>query len=158
MKCEVCGEEDDLKKTNVEGAVLQLCEDCQETGEVVESSSSTGSSRSGSRKKSSRKRRKPKQQQKHLVRDFDSKVKQAREDRDWTVEDLADRLKVKESIVHRIESGKLKPDQDLAKKLRKTLDVELYERASEADYESMRSDSAGGEATIGDVAKVRKRD
>ncbi|MCJ7450633.1 MAG: multiprotein bridging factor aMBF1 [Candidatus Nanohaloarchaeota archaeon QJJ-9] len=153
MQCEMCGKEAELKKTKVEGAVLKLCKDCQTAGEVIESSGSNSSS--GRKKKKSKSR--PKEQKKILVRDYSEKVKEARESNDWTIEDLADRINEKESVIHRIESGKLKPDKELAKELNSALGVKLYKNSSKLDYEvhdSKKSSSSG--ATIGDVAEVKK--
>lgn len=158
MQCEMCGNDGDLKKTKVEGAVLKLCDDCQDTGKVMETSTSSSSSGSSGRSSSSRKRSKPRGQQKELVRDFDERVKEARENEDLSIEDLADRLNEKESVIHRIESGKLKPDKRLAQKIKNQLEIELYEEVSETDYEARGSDSGEDTATIGDVADVTKKD
>ena len=159
MKCEMCGKEASLRKTKVEGAVLKLCKECQQTGKVMGSSgkSSSSSGKSSGGRKSRKKRRKPREQQKHLVRDFDDRVKQTRESKDITIEDLADKMKVKESVVHRIESGKLKPDEKLSKKIKKFLGIDLYRQESELDYESETTSKKTSKNTIGDIAKVKKK-
>ena len=159
MKCEMCGKEASLRKTKVEGAVLKLCKECQQTGKVMGSSGKSSSSpgKSSGGRKSRKKRRKPREQQKHLVRDFDDRVKQTRESKDITIEDLAEKMKVKESVVHRIESGKLKPDEKLAKKIKKFLGIDLYRQESELDYESETTSKKTSKNTIGDIAKVKKK-
>jgi putative transcription factor len=159
MQCEMCGNDAELKKTKIEGAVLKVCEECQEAGEVMETSSSSSSSRSTSRSTSTSKRRsKPKGQQEELVGDYDTRVKQAREEKDLSIEELADRLNEKESVIHRIESGKLKPDKSLAKKIESKLGLDLYEELSDVDYEARSGSSNDGGATIGDVADVRRKE
>ena len=160
MKCEMCGKEASLRKTKVEGAVLNLCKECQQTGKVIGSSgkSSGSSGKSSGGRKRRKRRRKPREQQKHLVRDFDEKVKQTRESKDISIEDLAEKMKVKESVVHRIESGKLKPDEKLAKKIKKSLGLDLYREESELDYESRDNGRRkSSKNTIGDIAKVKKK-
>ncbi|MDY6770377.1 MAG: multiprotein bridging factor aMBF1 [Candidatus Nanohaloarchaea archaeon] len=158
MQCEMCGQDAELKKTKVEGAVLKLCEECRETGEVMETSSSSSSSSSGRSKSKSRKRSKPREQREELVRDFDKRVKEARESEELSIEDLADMLNEKESVIHRIESGKLKPDKRLAQKIKNQLEIELYEEVSETDYEAADASSSNDTATIGDVADVTTKE
>lgn len=149
--CEMCGGDGPLKKTKVEGTTLKLCEDCQSVGDVVESpSGSVTRSRSSSSSRRSRSGG-----GKDLAPDVGKRVKRAREENGLSVSALADRLKEKDSVVRRIESGKLTPDRSLARKLERKLDVDLYEEAPEV---SQGSSSETSEATIGDVADVRKQD
>ncbi|MDY6788504.1 MAG: multiprotein bridging factor aMBF1 [Candidatus Nanohaloarchaea archaeon] len=154
MGCEMCGSNAELKRTKVEGAVLKLCSDCQDAGKVMSTSTSRNSS--GSRSKGSK--RKPKRQREHLVPDFGEKVKKERESKGWSIERLADIMNEKESVVHRVESGKLKPDKKLAGKFKKYLDVKLYTRSGDVGYGQEEDTGSGGKATIGDVAEVRKRE
>jgi putative transcription factor len=119
----MCGGSGPLRKTKVEGAKLDLCDDCQDVGDVIEtptpSSSPSTSSSSTTRSRSSRSR----EPDKELVGDYGRRVKQAREAQDWSVSDLASTLKEKDSVVRRIESGKLSPDQQLATILENALDI-----------------------------------
>ncbi len=153
MKCEMCGQDAKLTKVKVEGAVLKLCENCQDTGEVI-SSPRKVKNRFKNKKKN---RRKPRSQRKHLVEDFDKKVKAKRESKDMSIEDLSEEMKVKESVVHRIESGKLKPDEKLAKKIKRVLGIQLYQQESQLDYETRKKENKTSKATIGDIAKVKKK-
>lgn len=158
MKCEMCGNDSKLRKVKVEGAVLNLCKGCQGTGEVMGTSKSKKRKSSSKKRRSKKKKRKPRSQQKFLVKGFEKKVKEAREDKGLKIEELAERIKVKESVVHRIESGKLKPDEKLARKLKKVLGVNLYREESVVDYETTKKDFSGSGATIGDIAKVKRKD
>lgn len=151
--CEMCGGDGPLKKTKVEGTTLKLCEDCQSVGDVVESS--TGSVTRSRSSSSSRSRTNQSGGGKELAPDAGKRVKRAREDSGLSVSNLADRLKEKDSVVRRIESGKLTPDRSLARKLERKLDVDLYEEAPEV---SQGERTEASEATIGDVADVRKQD
>ncbi len=152
MKCEMCGQDAKLKKVKVEGAVLKLCKNCQDTGEVI-----SAPRKVKNRFKKKKKRRKPRSQRKHLVKDFDKKVKAKRESEEMSIEDLSEQMKVKESVVHRIESGKLKPDEKLAKKIKKVLGIQLYQQESQLDYETRKKENKHSKATIGDIAKVKKK-
>jgi putative transcription factor len=156
MECEMCGTDAELKKTKVEGAVLQLCDDCQATGEVMETSTSSSSNRG--RSQGGKKRRKSRRQEKQLAPDFGDRVKEARESKELSMADLAECINEKKSVVRRIESEDMKPDKRLASKLRGELDVELYTSSPDVEYKSRGNDASSGGATIGDVADIKKRE
>ncbi len=153
----MCGGSGPLRKTKVEGARLKLCDDCQDVGEVVETptpdstaTTSSSSTKTRTRSKSSR------EPDTELVEDYGLRVKRARESQSWSVGDLASTIKEKDSVIRRIESGKLSPDQRLARKLENALDITLYEELRELSAPS--DESASPDTTIGDVAEVRERD
>ncbi|MCJ7429231.1 MAG: multiprotein bridging factor aMBF1 [Candidatus Nanohaloarchaeota archaeon QJJ-5] len=158
MNCEMCGAEGDLKRTKVEGATLKLCEDCQAAGEVLETEDSSSSGRSSRSRSRSRNRSKPRQQQKRLVQGYSEKVKEAREDEDLSMGELADNLNEKRSVVQRIESGDLKPDERLAQKIKNQLEIDLYTSVSSEAYQGQADDPSDDKATIGDVADVKRKD
>ncbi|MCJ7479021.1 MAG: multiprotein bridging factor aMBF1 [Candidatus Nanohaloarchaeota archaeon QJJ-7] len=145
--CEMCGQDGNLKETKVEGARLKLCEDCQGLGDVVESQSPE-----------TRKSRKSRTStpEEEVLPDYGKNVKQAREAQDMTVEDLADALKEKNSVVKRIESEKLTPDRNLARKFERELGIEIYGEPPETPTGG--STSSTDDKTIGDVADVQKSD
>ncbi|MDY6769233.1 MAG: multiprotein bridging factor aMBF1, partial [Candidatus Nanohaloarchaea archaeon] len=143
--CEMCGDAGDLKKTKVEGTTLKLCEDCQGLGEVVERSTTTRSRTT---------QRAPSTPDEDVLPGYGRKVKQAREQRDLTVEELAGTLKEKESVVRRVESEKLTPDRNLARKFEKELGIDIYGTPPEEPETS--TDDDGGRQTLGDVAEVKE--
>ncbi|MDY6768988.1 MAG: multiprotein bridging factor aMBF1 [Candidatus Nanohaloarchaea archaeon] len=144
--CEMCGEAGDLKKTKVEGTTLKCCGDCQGLGEVVEQPTATTQSRT--------QQRTPSTPQEDVLPGYGREVKQAREQRGLTVGDLASALKEKESVVRRVESEKLTPDRDLARKFEKELGIEIYGTPPEEPETSTSGDSGG--QTLGDVAEVKE--
>ncbi|MDY6761679.1 MAG: multiprotein-bridging factor 1 family protein [Candidatus Nanohaloarchaea archaeon] len=144
--CEMCGEAADLKRTRVEDATLDLCEDCREVGEVVD----TPSSGSATASTSSR----PSTPDEDVLPGYGNRVKQAREARDLSVQALAEELKEKTSVVRRVESEKLTPDRGLAGKFERALDIEIYGTPPQGNDASSSTDSGG--QTIGDVADVRR--
>lgn len=158
--CEMCGDNGDLKKTKVEGTTLKLCEDCQEVGEVVETGEKNKqqirSKKSSSRKSQSSTRRREMDDDSELVEDFSRRVKQARETAKLGVKDLAAKVKEKDSVIRRVESGKLSPNRKLAQKLEGALNITLYEKIS--DISTSTEESAASEQTLGDVAEVKEKD
>ncbi len=153
--CEVCGESGDLVNTKVEGTTLKLCDDCQDLGEVVKrptaNTPSTPTPRPARKTRSSRD-----EPDDELVEDYSTRVKQAREQHGKSPKDLAEQIKEKDSVIHRVETGKLSPDRKLARKLESALGISLYEDVSEATGYEQDARSAGGQ-TLGDVAEVRDR-
>ncbi len=145
--CEMCGQDGALKRTKVEGATLDLCEDCQEFGEVVDRSASS----SPSTRTSTGTTPTPDED---VLPGYGKRVKQARESRSLSVEELAGELKEKESVVRRVESEKLTPDRTLARKFERELDIDIYGAPPEGGTGSSSSDDGG--QTIGDVADVKR--
>ncbi len=144
--CEMCGEADTLKKTNVEDATLKLCEGCRDVGEVVEQPTSSGGARE--------RRRTPSAPEEDVLPGYSEAVKDAREARGMSIAELADALKEKDSVVKRVESGRLTPDRDLARKFEQELDIDIYGEPPEAP--AMTGGKRTGEQTLGDVARVHK--
>lgn len=145
-KCEICGEEvDSTVKAKIEGAVMQVCNSCAELGEKVE--------------KKQKKRKKKKTTRRTntdtLAQDYGNRVRGAREDREQSIQELADQLNEKTSVIKKVEREELKPDKSLAGKLSKELDITLYVNPEVTSYDDT-SDSDSRKATLGDVADVKK--
>lgn len=91
-----------------------------------------------------------------LVEDFNVVVRQARESKGWTREELGAKIYEKVSVITRIESGKMEPDLKLARKLEKTLGVKLIEKYNALDLESYKSSSSGPN-TLGSIVKIKRK-
>jgi len=89
-----------------------------------------------------------------LVSNYNVLIRQARENMGLTQADLAKLIGEKESIVRRLESGRMVPTLELAKKLEKVLKVKLYE---EVRQEQEPPRPQGFQLTLGDVAVIRER-
>lgn len=144
--CELCGKEtDSTQKTKIEGATLSVCESCSDMGETVSKKS---------KKKKKRKSSGPRTQ-KVLVSDYGSRVKEAREEEQISINELADELNEKSSLISKIEKEDLKPDNSLAKKLSDRLGVDLYTNAEVSNYDSKKRGGDNRKATLEDVAEVK---
>lgn len=145
--CELCGRDvDETTKTRIEGASLKVCNSCADMGEEVETATrkkSGGSSRSA-------------RSQNVLVDGYGGRIKEAREDEGISIQELADDLNEKSSLISKLEKEELKPDKPLARKLGKRLDVELYTNPEVSDVSSSSSSGDTREATVGDVAEVKE--
>jgi putative transcription factor len=170
----MCGKErPSLKTVKVEGAELELCDDCAEFGTEVrtESSSSSASTKystssSSSSKSSSsssasggsssggssrRRRRDMFDDMDEIATDYDSRIKQARESRGMSQEDLAQSLNEKASLIRKLERGDILPPDAVRKKLERSLDISLIEGADDDDEEW--SSGSSTTTTLGDVVK-----
>ncbi|WP_396612865.1 multiprotein bridging factor aMBF1 [Haloferax sp. S1W] len=168
-QCEMCGSDQaSLKKVKVEGAELQLCDDCAEFGtevrtESASSSTSTKYSTSSSSSKTSRssgssssssktrRRRDMFDDMDEIAADYDARIRDARESRNMSQEDLAKSLNEKASLIRKLERGDILPPDSVREKLERKLDISLVEGAS--DDESEWSGGSNTTTTLGDVVK-----
>ena|SRR3989344_3047218 len=145
--CHICGAyRESLFKSIVEGTAVLVCENCSKFGKVIENP-----------KNSQIKKAIPNKVEEIDVIDGDYflKIKNAREKKGLTQEELAKILAEKESSLHHIEAGKLKPTIILAKKIEKTLGIKITSK----DYiggNTSKSKSSDNVMTIGDIIKYDK--
>ena len=170
MRCEVCGRKIYGKphKAIIEGAKLTVCSECAEHGKVVQEE--------GTIEKKVRKikhRAKPVQSKTktgktpplsteddlELVDNFDVKIRQAREERGLSQVDLGTMINEKVSVLKKLETGKMPPDNQLAKKLEHTLNIKLLIPASEKEVPKTKIPHSGGyERTLGDLIQLDKKE
>jgi putative transcription factor len=168
----MCGaEQASLTTTKVEGAELELCSSCTDFGTEVReepsssggskystssssgtasSSSSSASSGSGGSSGGSGRPRDMFDDMDEIATDYDDRIRQARESRDLSQEQLADQLNEKASLIRKLERGDTLPTDEIQQKLERALDVSLAE-GEEVDEEWETNDA--GTMTLGDVVK-----
>jgi putative transcription factor len=88
-----------------------------------------------------------------LATDYDQRVREARESRGLSQQDLANELNEKTSLIRKIERGDVLPSDDVRKKLERKLDVSLTEGPSDDDDGSEWSSGSSTTTTLGDVVK-----
>lgn len=177
VQCEMCGAETASPRTaKIEGAELQVCDDCVDFGTEIRQESSSGSSStkystdSGSSKGGSNasgrsssssasssggrsRRRDPFDDLEEIVADYDAVVRQAREAAGLSREELGKQLNEKASLIGKIERGESLPSDDVRRKLERALDVDLVEGAA-ADEDTEWSGGGGSSGmTLGDVVE-----
>ena len=142
----MCGGDGELVDAIVEGSMLQVCWKCARHGRVV------------TVEKPFIAQPKPKkivleEVSRYVMDNCASLIKEAREKKGWKQEDLARAIKERETIIHKVESGHLKPDFDLAQKLERALGIILivmYEEPKEKRV-NLKNDAM----TIGDLLKLK---
>ncbi|XVH31026.1 multiprotein bridging factor aMBF1 [Haloferacaceae archaeon DSL9] len=170
-QCEMCGaERPSLTTTKVEGAELELCDNCKGFGTEVRTASSSSSSSkysttsksgtsggdssgssSSSGGSSTRRRRDMFDDMEEVATDYDDRIRDAREAAGFTQEELANKLNEKSSLIRKLERGDILPSDGVQKKLERALDISLTEGQDVEDSEW--SGSAGSKMTLGDVVK-----
>jgi putative transcription factor len=89
-----------------------------------------------------------------LVEDYAERIRRAREALGWSQAVLAAKVKVSENIIKRIESGKLRPSHDLAKRLEEVLNIKLLVPAIEDIYSEKKESLK--EVTLGEIVRIRE--
>ncbi len=174
VQCEMCGTETGSPKTvKIEGAELDVCDDCADFGTEVKteqssttstkySTSSSGSSSSSSSSGGSSgttgggggggSRRDMFDEMDEVVQDYDDRIRTARESEELTQEELADQLNEKASLIRKLERGDVLPSDTIQRKLERALGIDLSMGGSSDDNEWSGGSSTGG-TTLGDVVK-----
>jgi len=164
MRCEICGREihgNPLRAT-IEGAKMIVCRDCAKLGTVY----SEGIPLSTPHKRKITKHPLPRgSMKKHipkvtetleLVDNFSPQIRQAREKLGLNHENLGRKIGEKVSVLRKIETGKMTPNHQLAKKLEHTLRIRLLVPPSEPKIPPSTL-SKPPEITLGKIVHLKKR-
>ncbi len=89
-----------------------------------------------------------------LVEDYPDSIKNAREAKHLTQEELAAKIGEKANIIRKVERGELVPEEELIKKLERVLNIKLTEGVAEPEAGGRRGESRV--LTLGDLIKVKK--
>lgn len=172
VQCEMCGAETSSPTTvEIEGAELDVCDDCADFGTEVEQQStgsastkystdsssggSSGSSSAGGASGSSNTRRRDMfDDMDEVVQDYDERIRNAREAAGLSQKELAQELNEKASLIRKLERGASLPSDSVQGKLERKLDITLTEGG--VDDTEWEGGASTGEYTLGDV--VQRKD
>jgi putative transcription factor len=166
LRCEVCGKRINGKpfKVIIERAKLTVCIDCSKLGkpyyeepkiQVSAPRSATGPRTILVPKKPAAPRVDTSQE---LVANFDVKIRQARERLGLSHEDLGKRLNEKVSLLRKIETGKMVPDNRLAAMLEHALKIKLIVPAEEEKTPPAKTAKFSKDLTLGDLVQFEEKD
>jgi len=144
----MCGSDKNLSNAVIEGVMLTVCENCAKHGRVVKIS------RIEQKQKKEVKIRTESEITYEIITDYYSKIKNAREKLGLKQDELALKISEKASELHNLESGKLKPSFNLARKLEKFLNIKLIEEIKEEKPSKINFND--NEITIADLIKFKK--
>jgi putative transcription factor len=153
--CEMCGADETLYKTTIEGSDLKVCRKCSGFGKVI---SVVREPVKVKPKKvaalvSSVQTQDPTEHIQVIVEDYAERIKAAREKLGLKQEELAKAIAEKESLIHKLESGLFEPPITLARKLENRLRIHLVDQHEEKHEKASKSGSAS--LTIGDVLTMK---
>lgn len=153
----MCGREAPLRSVLVEGTRMAVCPNCAKFGVEVAGHATevTGRSRITQGIEERAARAKPKDifqaSELELVEDFGKRVREARQRKGLTQEELARKLNERQSILSRVEAGTQRPAEDLARRLERELGIQLFEAVAAQGAEPRSTPS--GSFTLGDLIK-----
>lgn len=172
VQCELCGSETaDPKSIKIEGAELDVCDNCANLGTEVNertddqpstkySTDSTGSTQgrtstsppsSGGGGRSGGPSEDVFDSLGDLAQDYDDRIRIAREEREMSQAELADELNEKASVIRRLERGETLPSDAVQAKLERYLDIDLS--GGSVDTSEWSSEGDGQSFTLGELAE-----
>lgn len=167
MRCEACGCRINGKSFNViiEGAKLTVCSECSKLGVIYyeEPKQKVLSPRSAAAQRplmfQTKKPQTPRVDTSlEIVENYDAKIRQAREKLGLSHEDLGKKINEKVSLLRKIETGKMAPDNRLATMLEHALKIKLIVPAKEEKIPQTKVKmSAGHDLTLGDLIHLDKK-
>ena len=155
INCDMCGKDSNLFKTDIEGTIMNVCQDCSKFGKVI-SAVKQEIKKTKKEIKKETKIEKPKEEEFILtiVPNYGEIIKKKREHLGIKQEDFAKKINEKVSLIHKIETNQLEPGITLARKIEKFLNVKLIELEEVKPGSPIKPKSEG--FTIGDFIKVKK--
>jgi putative transcription factor len=169
LRCEVCGRKIHGKpiRAVIEGAKLTVCSECSKHGTIIWEEEAKQPLTLKPKPKTTqsqilkaqavRKTQTVLESTLELVDDYDVKVRQARERLGLTHEELGKRINEKVSVLKKVETRKIKPDDKLAAKLEHALRIKLLVPASTEKVSTVvafKQPSRG--LTLGDIIQFDK--
>jgi putative transcription factor len=92
-----------------------------------------------------------------LIEGYDSKIRQAREKLGISHEELGKKISEKESVLRKIETGKMAPNNMLVTKLEHALKIKLLVPVSEEKIKIESSKLPNRELTLGDLIQLNDK-
>jgi putative transcription factor len=169
VRCEVCGRKIHTEPVwaEIEGAKLTVCVECSKYGRVI------------TRQEFDRARNPPKavtsstpvavhvpmkkiqarvEITQEMVQDYPNKIRQAREKLGLSHEDLGKKISEKASVLRKLETGKMQPNNLLVTRLEHVLKIKLLAPISEEKVSQAAAPKAvSRELTLGDLMQFGKK-
>lgn len=157
MQCEICGRYVGKgKRVRVEGSVVITCDGCSGYGEVIGEAERVEKKEVEVEAEPLRRDIRFEIESAGLVDDYSRLIREARERKGMKQKDLAASINEPISLIHRIESGRLKPSNIITRKIQSKLGIKLFEESGNSGDDEIKMDSHK-ELTLGDLVVVRKR-
>lgn len=164
MECEICGKKilGPPNRVMISGAKLTVCISCAKLSTATwtpSSKTSQSSKRTGLASFKPKRRRKkivpPSGLELELIEGYGNLIRNARRRQDFSHEDLGKKIGEKVSVLQKIETEKMVPDQRLSRKLEHTLKIQLLKPLENVKARSGLSTKPLG-LTLGDVVTIKR--
>ncbi len=148
MNCDLCGKETEMYKALIEGTELTVCSSCTKYGKVI------GRVRTEAPEKAKQEKKTEAEEEAidSVVGNFGEQLKRKREELGLNQPDFAKKIAEKESILHKLETGAIRPTLDRARQLEKMLGLKLVEELKEEPVSQQKSKDV---MTLGDFVKIK---
>ena len=164
MLCEVCGTEVPRTKTvSVEGTVLNACPNCARFGTEVGAPPPGPRQRAAppgvSERLEARRRRMSEKDvfaqggEEDLAEDYAARIRRAREAHGWKQAELGAKINERVTVIAKLESGTMIPNEDLIRRLERALEVKLKEKVPVV---AARKAAAREGLTLGDLMDLNE--
>jgi putative transcription factor len=165
LRCEVCGRKihGTPIRAAIEGANLTVCTECSKHGRIIREQEDVLQRTPKKpfafvpfiqKKKSPQVKMDTTQE---IVEDYDSKIRQARESLGLSHEELGKKINEKASVLSKLETRKMKPNNVLVTKLEHVLKLKLLVPIKEEKISQGFPKSPNRETTLGDLIKLSKK-
>jgi len=165
LRCEVCGRKIHGApiRAVIEGAKLTVCIECSKHGKIISEEEAFGQP---TPKKPLTpmpfiQKKKPAQAKvditQEIVEGYDSKIRQAREKLGLSHEELGKKINEKASVLSKLETGKMTPNNMLVTKLEHVLKIKLLVPIKEEKNSQGFPKSPTRETTLGDLIQLNKK-
>lgn len=146
--CDMCGKEGSLLVAMIEGVQLSVCNACARHGKILKKEKPKPKKFAKARPKEE------KEVVQLIVKDYDKRIRKAREKLGMSQKEFAQKINEKESILQKLETKQFKPKIELASKFEKMFNITLLETV-EIEKEKKTTNEQRGPLTIGDLIKLK---
>ena len=166
MRCEVCGRKihGDPIRAEIEGARLTVCVECSKHGKIIRTEYVELGGKPSRKLPTSKpfiRKKKPAQARveitQEMVEGYDSKIRQAREKLGLSLEELGKKINEKASVLSKLETGKMAPNNMLVTKLEHALKIKLLVPIKEEKMSVELPRARAREPTLGDLVQLNKK-
>jgi putative transcription factor len=128
LSCDICGNSPIRAQILIEGAKMLACSRCMKGGKVIHYFREGDDSSEPLRAMPAKPLPKNAATDEEIIENWGTAIRKARQKAGLTIEQLASRIMEKGNYMHAIESGRIMPTLETAKKIQKELKIILIEK------------------------------
>ena len=151
------------QKVLIEGAKMTVCQSCAKEGKVIYESPKKSVQKKEVKSKSYKSNKLYREAEKfeniEIIPNYAALIHKARISRGLNQDQFAQKLNEKPSLLRRIETGKVEPTLELAKKIEKVYQIKLIKEIDkiEPSAQSSKYMKKSNSSTLGDIAFIKKK-